>query len=542
MNTAAATVTDLIERLQAVDDHGILFEDSRIPWSEHIARATDVAAATATMLDPSAPPHVGVLLDNVPEFSTLLCAGAIGGTVVVGLNPTRRGTALTGDIARSDCQIVVTDSEKARLLEGLDLGGVRLLLVDSPEWDALLAAHRGASAPAAPPAPDDLFMLIFTSGTSGDPKAVRVTHRMVAGPGTMLAERFGLTAADTAYASMPLFHSGAVMACWSVALAAGASLALRRKFSASGFLPDVRAFGATYAHYVGKPLAYVLATPEQPGDADNPLRILYGNEGSASAIVEFARRFDVRVVDGFGSTEGGVLISRTPDTPAGALGPLPAGVEVLDPDTGIPCPAARFDESGRLLNADAATGELVNTAGTGSFAGYYRNPEADAERVRDGRYWSGDLGYVDTDGFVWFAGRSSGWMRVDGENLGTAPIENVVARHPQVVEVAAYAVPDPQVGDRVAVAVVVSPGFEVDEFAEFLTRASDLGPKQLPTFVRVTADLPKTATYKVLGRALSAQRWNSGDPTWFRAAGSTTFVPVTADLAAELDAELTTTV
>lgn len=538
MTTATPTVTDLLLRLRDDKDHGILFEDKKIPWCDHVSLSADLAAGLATMLDPAAPRHIGVLLDNVPEFSLLLGAAALGGSVVVGLNTTRRGEALAGDIARADCQVVVADSSTVELLDGLDLGGVRVLTVDSPDWTDLLAAHRGSTVPDRVAAGDDLFMLIFTSGTSGNPKAVRVTHKMVAGPGRMLADRFELTSADTTYASMPMFHSGAVMACWAIALAVGGNFALRRKFSASGFLPDVRRFGATFAHYVGKPLAYVLATPERGDDADNPLKVVYGNEGSASAIAEFARRFATRVVDGFGSTEGGVLISRPPGTPPGALGPLPAGIAVLDPDDGTPCPIAEFDERGRITNADKATGELVNTAGTGSFAGYYKNPEAEAERVRDGQYWSGDLGYVDADGYVYFAGRSSGWMRVDGENLGTAPIENIVSRHPQIVEAAAYAVPDPQVGDRVAVALVVADGFDVDEFAEFLTSQPDLGPKQVPTVIRMSTDLPKTATYKVLGRSLSAQRWNSPDPTWFRAAGTTSFVPVTAELAAKLDAEL----
>ncbi|MFC7447956.1 long-chain-fatty-acid--CoA ligase [Rhodococcus daqingensis] len=538
MTTAMPTVTDLLLRLRDDDDHGILFEDKRIPWSEHVALSAGLAAGLAALFDPAAPRHVGVLLDNVPEFSLLLGAAALGGSVVVGLNTTRRGEALAGDIARADCQVVVTDTERLALLDGLDLGGVRVLTVDGPEWPDLLAAHRG-SAPSSPaPAGDDLFMLIFTSGTSGDPKAVRVTHRMVAGPGVMLAERFGLSAADTAYISMPMFHSGAVMACWAVAVAVGANLALRRKLSASQFIPDVRRFGATYAHYVGKPLAYVLATPEQPDDVDNPLRVLYGNEGSPSAIAEFGRRFDVRVVDGFGSTEGGVLIPRSPGTPPGALGLLPAGIEVLDPDTGTPCPAAEFDSAGRIANADVATGELVNTAGTGSFAGYYKNPAAEAERVRNGQYWSGDLGYRDADGFVYFAGRSSGWMRVDGENLGTAPIEAIIGRHPAVVDVAAYAVPDPQVGDRVAVALVATDGFDIGEFAGFLGAQPDLGPKQLPSFVRVCADLPRTATYKVLGRTLSAERWHSTDPVWYRAPGGVEFEPVTQELRAKLDAEL----
>ncbi|AQA25901.1 AMP-binding enzyme family protein [Rhodococcus sp. MTM3W5.2] len=264
MTTAMPTVTDLLLRLRDDDDHGILFEDKRIPWSEHLALSAGLAAGLAALFDPAAPRHVGVLLDNVPEFSLLLGAAALGGSVVVGLNTTRRGEALAGDIARADCQVVVTDTERRALLDGLDLGGVRVITIDGPDWPELLAAHRDSALPTPAPAGDDLFMLIFTSGTSGNPKAVQVTHRMVAGPGIMLADRFGLSAADTAYISMPMFHSGAVMACWAVAVAVGADLALRRKFSASQFIPDVRRFGATYAHYVGKPLAYVLATPRRP--------------------------------------------------------------------------------------------------------------------------------------------------------------------------------------------------------------------------------------------------------------------------------------
>jgi fatty-acyl-CoA synthase len=155
----------------------------------------------------------------------------------------------------------------------------------------------------------------------------------------MLADRFGLTAADTVYVSMPMFHSNAIMAGWAVGLAAGAAIALRRRFSASGFLTDVRAFGATYANYVGKPLSHVLATPARPDDADNPLRIAYGNEGAPSDLARFAKRFGCRVIDGFGSTEGGVAVSRTPDTPPGALGRLADGVAVLNPGDRAPMPA-----------------------------------------------------------------------------------------------------------------------------------------------------------------------------------------------------------
>ncbi|WP_344073800.1 AMP-binding protein, partial [Prauserella alba] len=384
-------------------------------------------------------------------------------------------------------------------------------------WTRLVSAHAGAPAEPAAASPDDLLMLIFTSGTSGDPKPVRCTHGKIAFPGRMLADRFGLSTTDTAYVAMPMFHSNAVMAGWAVGLAAGAAVALRDRFSASGFLSDVRRFGATYADYVGTPLSYVLATPPRPDDADNPLRIVYGNEGAEADLVAFAERFGCRVVDAYGSTEGGIGFARTPDTPPGSLGRLGDGVHILDPDTGEPCEAAEFGPDGQLRNADAAIGELVNVSGAGWFAGYYNDPAADADRIRDGRYHTGDLAYADADGFVYFAGRTADWVRVDGENLGTAPIERVLVRHPAIAETAVYAVPG-RVGDDVMAAIVPAgrAAPDPDEFARFLDRQDDLGPKQRPRYVRVTAELPRTATFKVVKRRLAADGTACGDTVWER--------------------------
>jgi fatty-acyl-CoA synthase len=347
----------------------------------------------------------------------------------------------------------------------------------------------------------DTFMLIFTSGTSGEPKAVKCSHGKVAIAGVTMTDRFSLGPKDVCYASMPLFHSNAVLVGWAVALAFRGSMVLRRKFSASQFLPDIRRYGATYANYVGKPLSYVLATPERPDDADNPLRAVYGNEGAPGDIDRFAARFGCLVIDGFGSTEGGVAIGRTPDTPAGALGPLPDGIEILDVDTGRPCPVG-------------VVGELVNAGGPGRFEGYYNDPEADAQRMAGGVYHSGDLAYRDEAGYAYFAGRLGDWLRVDGENLGTAPIERVLLRYPEVTEVAVYAVPDPAVGDQVMVALVLAPGaeFDADKFRAFLAEQTDLGPKQWPSYVRVSTSLPRTATFKVLKRQLSAEGLDCADP------------------------------
>jgi fatty-acyl-CoA synthase len=514
MSTPAGpgTVTGLLLAQADSSRPGLCFEDRRWSWREHIRECARYAAALRARRQPGSPFHVGVLADNVPELSFLLGGCAFAGAVLVALNPTRRGDALASDVARTDCQYVLAEPHYAALLPAMD---VPVLPLDGLELPAQ------APLDVAPAAAGDLLMLIFTSGTSGEPKAVRCTHGKIAFPGQMLSSRFGLTSADTVYIAMPLFHSNAIMAGWAVGLSAGAAIALRRRFSASAFLSDVRAFGATYANYVGKPLSYVLATPARADDADNPLRIAYGNEGAPGDLARFAGRFGCQVIDGFGSSEGGVSISRTPDTPPGALGRLADGVAVLDPETGRRCPPARFGPRGELLNPAEAVGEFVNTRGAGMFAGYYHDADADASRMRGGQYWSGDLGYADSRGFCWFAGRAGEWLRVDGENLGTAPVERVLLRHPAIAEAAVYGVPDPVVGDQIMACIVLRDGASLTpaEFGAFLAAQGDIGPRQHPRFVRVASQLPRTPTFKVLTRMLAADRWHTADPVWWRPYG-----------------------
>ncbi len=362
-------------------------------------------------------------------------------------------------------------------------------------------------------------MLIFTSGTSGEPKAVRVTHEKVWFPGSFLADRFGITADDVCYVSMPLFHSNSVMAGYGLVLNTGATLALGERFSASGFLDDVRHFGATYLNYVGKPLAYILATPERPDDADNPLRVAFGNEANEKDIAAFSERFGCYVYDGFGSTENAVIISRVAGTPPGALGRPQDGVKVLHQETGQECPPARFGADGEVTNLDEAVGEFVNTTGAGQFAGYYNDDAATAERMRDGMYWSGDLGYLDADGFAYYAGRTGDWLRVDGENLAAAPVERILLRHPDISRVAVYAVPDPRVGDQLVAALVLHHDATLDPetFEKFLAEQADLGPKQWPRYLRIATALPQTATNKVLKRELVREGLDVTDPVWTRA-------------------------
>ncbi|MBM3671784.1 MAG: AMP-binding protein [Actinobacteria bacterium] len=538
------------ERADDGDRVALRFEDESRSWAELTQACATRAGYLLATLDRSAPCHVGVLLDNTPEMVSWLGAAALTGDAIVGINPTRRGAELARDVTHTDCQLIVTETRHRELLDGLDLGPAsgRVIDVDTPEYSDLLSTHAHAAMPTGEVDPTGIYLLLFTSGTSGAPKACILSqgrlHRMC----SMFAAGQELGPDDVMYCTMPLFHSNAIVTCFVPWLLSGAQLVLRRKFSASGFLPDVRRYGVTYFNYVGKPLSYILATPEQGDDADNTLTRVFGNEAADLDIARFGERFGCVVGDGYGSTEGGANIIRTPDMPKGALGVGPEGMGtcILDPDTGDECPPARFDDAGHLLNPEEAIGEIVSKHGDKIFEGYYKNDEANAQRVHDGWYWTGDLGYRDEEGWFYFAGRDFEWLRVDGENFAAAPVERILARHPDVVLATIYAVPDEVVGDQVMAALELTPGstFDPAAFDEFLDNQADLGTKWSPRYVRVVATLPITETQKILKRQLRNERWNGDSPNtvgiWWRAHKGASLQPMTdadrADLRARFEA------
>jgi fatty-acyl-CoA synthase len=501
---ALPTVAALVRARADDPTPGLVFEGRTWTWAEHTAEAAARASWYAGRRPVDGPPHVGVLLENVPEYSFWLAAAALGRFVLVGLNSTRKGDNLAADVRGTRCHLVLTD--RPELFAGLDLGGAS---VEDPHL-----RYTPADLPPEEAAAEDLYLLIFTSGTTGSPKAVRCSQGKIAMMGLGLVQRVDLTADDTAYGSMPLFHSNAVIAAWTPAMAMGATLALRRKFSASAFLDDCRTVGATYANYVGTPLSYVLAQPERPDDADNPLIRVFGNEGAPADLERFARRFGCEVIDGFGSTEGGISISKTPETPAGALGVGVGDIRVVDAE-GNDRARAVFDQYGRLSNPDDAVGELVNADGTMFFEGYWDAEEDTAQRTRGGWYWSGDLGYRDEAGFLYFAGRSHDRLRVAGENFPAAPVARLLTSHPDVVEAVVYAVPDPTAGDQVMAAVVPRESFDPSAFLAWFAAHPDASRPWVPRFLRVSRDLPRTPTGKIMVRELVSRRWDGGD-VWIR--------------------------
>lgn len=476
------------------------------------------------------PFHVAVLLDNTPDYLFAFGGAGLVGATVVGLNQTRPPEGLLRDASHTHCTLLVTEPRHVDKLgpirDELGLGEGELLVSrrfadsDDPEVEVgedLSSALEGVpdEDPGLEPDIDSRWGLIFTSGTSDAPKAVICTQRRLLVTGKRMTMLLGVGPDDCGYVCMPLFHSNAVMVGWAPSIVAGAAVGLARRFSVSGFLPDIRRYGCTWFGYTGKPLSYLIASPEPPDgsspkDSDNPLRIAFGNEGSPEVVETFSQRFGVEVVDAYGATEGGIAVNRDEPRKPGALGRVTENVKVVD-EEGSELPRARFDGQGRLVNPDECVGEIVNIAGAGPFEGYYNNPEASEKTTRFGWYWSGDLGYVDEDDYLYFAGRNADWIRVGGENFPAGPIESALSRYPQAVLAAVYGVPDEQAGDQVMAAIILKEGeeFDPEAFSRWVDAEDAISERYRPRYVRVARELPTTGTNKVVKRRLVHEKWRS---------------------------------
>ncbi|MGH8979016.1 MAG: AMP-binding protein, partial [Acidimicrobiia bacterium] len=340
------------------DAVAIKFGDRSWTHREYFGEACRVARLLDERLPSEGPRHVAVLLDNTPEYLFALGGAGLLGAAVVGLNHTRRGEHLLRDIEHTHCGLVITEPRHEVLLAPIAEALPPVMMSTRFADDDDPAATLGESLDDAlasvssedlglEPDLDAIWALIFTSGTSSAPKAVVCSQRRLLVTGNRMRMIMDLGPDDVGYVCMPLFHSNAVQVGWAPSIVTPCAVSLGRRFSASAWLPDVRRYGATYFNYTGKPLAYLLAQPEQPDDADNPLRVAFGNEGSPEVVQTFGRRFDLEVIDAYGATEGGVAVNRDAEERAGALGLAPDHVKVVD-DDGAEKARAVLDAHGRV--------------------------------------------------------------------------------------------------------------------------------------------------------------------------------------------------
>ena len=502
-------------------------------------------------VDDARPGHVAMIMENRPELLALYAGCGYGGLTLFGVNTGLRGDTLAGVLNQSHARLLVVDERflaEIEALEGkLDHVASENVLVLRTDGQAALGARdleecltdevakpgESLDAPSVEVAPEDNLMVIYTSGTTGLPKGINNNHFKLNVIGMTVAGRLGLGPDDVGYACMPLFHSNAMFLGFQPAFFVGGALAMRERFSASAFVPDVLRYGVTYWNYVGEPVHYILGAlrkqfgddearilREVAGDPDNRLRHALGNGAAPPDIDRFIRWLGLDdMFELYGSTEAAISTFRTKNDPRGSVG------EVTDPEVKIldendrECPPAQLDADGKIANYAEAVGEICRVAAdTALFQGYHGNEEANRSKYRKGVYHAGDLGHLlEQDGkrYLFFDGRTDDWIRKDGENFSAAQVARLIQEHPDVVLSAAYGAPCAVSDELVMVAIKLRPGarFDPQQFFDFcaeLVEHGGMDRKWFPDFVRLMAEFEYTQTQKVLVRNLKKVHFDRG--------------------------------
>ena len=443
-----------------------------------------------------------------PYLLTWLALTSMG-AVAVAVNPRSSAAELAGLVRQVGPRLLVTDAgltglvsaarglaadgdgERATFPEELDVAGLIPAQWNDPAAMARLAG--GAVLPGTGVGPDDLAVLIPTSGTTGRSKLVMQTHRAYAMAGEGFPFWMELTAADRMLTTLPLFHVNAPAYSVMGSLACGAGLVLADRFSASSFLDTARRHGATEFNAIGAMLEILMRQPERPDDADTRLRLCYtGPAPERERQLEIERRFGLRIVVGYALSESpyGLIWARG-SRPYGTLGSVRQ-----HPVLGVINEARVVNEAGQVLGP-GGTGELQlrNPVLT---PGYLGMPDETTALMDGGWLHTGDLVSLGDDGTYTFISRVKEVIRRRGENLSPLEVEEVLQAHPAVQECAVVGVPSELSEEEVKAFVVAAAGADRLDFAELREfAAARLAAFKVPRYWQQIGDLPRTPTQRV---------------------------------------------
>jgi fatty-acyl-CoA synthase len=558
------TVADRLEEraVDAADEAFILFEEQRISFAQMNARANRVAHA-AIDAGLKKGDVVALLMLNRPEYVTTWLGLAKAGFITALINTTATGDVLAHALRQVNARGLIVGSELVETVAALPEGALPELVWEQSETNADRSAHgwrdlNAAMAAASEANPDktlragltmaDTLYLIFTSGTTGLPKAAKMSHMRFLNAGEMMAGLMQFGEKDTFYCMLPLYHGAGGMVVPSVSLATGRPFVLRRKFSRSGFWSDVRRHKITATYYIGEIVRYLLASPPSPDDRDHSLRVMCGAGMKPDVWAAFQERFGVPdIYEGLGSTEANFGITNA-DNRVGSVGRLPypeaTNIRILKYD--VEAGEHVRDASGNhVLARPHEVGELVaevldGTGVGGFFEGYTSHEATEAKLMRNlfrpGDCWfrSGDLVRFDEDDYFFFVDRVGDTFRWKSENVSTAEVETVLSGYPgpSVVNVYGVAVPGTE-GRAGMVALTYAEGTAFDPAGFYAYACGHLAHYAVPVFVRLTDAADMTSTFKLKKVQLQREGYDptavKDDPLFIADPEAGAYVPLTSD-------------
>lgn len=484
------------EQVDAFSDRPLLrSRDGVETYAELRDRAIGAAAAFAAIgVRPG--DRVCLMLGNSADYVHAWLGLARIGAVKVPLNVHLRGDGLAYIIRHSEARVVLIESDLVPRLREIrpQIPLVTTVVARGDAADGALAwvelLRSGASGPEERADPGDVTAILYTSGTTGPPKGAALSHHAYLNSADHFArDMVGATSDDVLYTCLPLFHINAQAHTVLPALLQGATAALGERFSASGFWAEIRAHRATIFNSLAAMIPILMKQQEDPSDRDHRARLTACAATPKDLWQAFEERFGVRIVEGYGLTETAGFCVANPRG-AGRVGSI--GKPMGFVETRV------VDEEDRDVPA-GAQGEIAVRARVlhALMEGYYRMPDETAAAMRGGWFHSGDRGYRDADGYLYFVDRMKQSIRRRGENISSWEVERIVNAHPAVLESAAVGVPSELGEEEVKICVVARPGHTLDPLDLVRWCEPRMAYFMVPRYVEVLDALPKTATERV---------------------------------------------
>jgi long-chain acyl-CoA synthetase len=486
-------VAQLLERsaFHHADRPALIFGERRWTYAE-LDRDVSALAAGFAALGLARGERVALHLPNRPDFVLAYYAAQKAGLVPLSLNVTYKAEELEYIIGNAAAASVITaDGIDANLPPRARMPSVRHLL----HAKDLKALRGGAPLRAVPCDREDMAAILYTSATTGRPKGVMLTHANIVSNAFATVHHLRMTEEDRGLCALPMFHCFGQNAIMNSLVTAGGALVLHERFVPDAFVAAVAEHRITILYAVPTMYILFLAMPKRPDFAS--VRMCFSAAATLPTDVE-TRWHDTHghwIQQGYGLTETSPFASYNHDVTfrRGSVGTPIENVEMKI-----------VDGEDREV-ADGELGEIV-IKGPNIMKGYFGNPEATAESIRDGWFHSGDIGYRDRDGYFFIVDRVKDMINISGFKVFPREVEEVLFRHPAVKEAAVVGIPDPVRGEAVKAFVVLNEGASVSaEALQALCRAAIAGVK-VPERIEFIPALPKNPTGKILKKELRARR------------------------------------